>query len=48
MKNNIFQEEELDKKLTHSLDKMDFEIKKIKFYLFILKKMNFLKKIVKK
>lgn len=48
MKNRVPSDEELDRKLTRSLEKMDFEIKKIKVYLFILKKFNLLKKFFKK
>ncbi len=41
-------EEEIDKKIFKSLNKIPFEMKKVRIYLFFLKYFNSLKKIFKK
>lgn len=40
-------DESIEKQLLSSIDKVPFEMKKVKFYLWILKKVNFLKKLFK-
>lgn len=46
MKNRI-SEEEIEKQMEKALDKIPFEIKKIKFILLLIKKINKLKSLFK-
>lgn len=45
--NKVPSKEEIEKQLINSLDKIPFEMKKVKVLLWILKKINYLKNIFK-